>query len=134
MQHPGHLAPVHVSLVVAILASTAASGSPAVGRLAAEFGVDPTGAATYTVPVNVAAGRGGLRPTIGLRYSSHDGDGLAGMGFTVTGLSRIARCPLTIAVDGRVQGVRFAAGDRYCLDGQPLVLVAGRVRIPAGEP
>ena len=104
--------------------ATAASAT-AVGRLAAEFGVDATGAANYIVPITVAAGRGGLRPAIGLRYASHEGDGLAGMGFTVTGLSRITRCPLTIAVDGRAQGVRFAAGDRYCLDGQPLVLVAG---------
>ncbi len=133
MQHPGRVAPVQVmrrwfgvaSFVFAGLASASAAGYPAVGRLAAEFGVDATGAATYAVPVNVAAGRGGLRPNIGLRYASHDGDGPAGVGFTVTGLSRITRCPLTIAVDGRVQGVRFAAGDRYCLDGQPLVLVAG---------
>ncbi|MBL8201374.1 MAG: VCBS repeat-containing protein [Chromatiales bacterium] len=112
-------------LVLVALAWTTGAGATAVGRLAAEFGVDPAGAATYVVPVSVAAGRGGLRPNIGLRYASHDGDGFAGVGFTVTGLSRITRCPLTIAVDGRVQGVRFAAGDRFCLDGQPLVLVAG---------
>jgi RHS repeat-associated protein len=104
--------------------ATAASAT-AVGRLAAEFGVDATGAANYIVPINVAAGRGGLRPAIGLRYSSQEGDGLAGMGFTVIGLSRISRCPLTIAVDGHAQGVRFATSDRYCLDNQPLVLVAG---------
>jgi hypothetical protein len=138
MQHPGPVTPVQdihcwlgaVGIVVAGLAGASVAGGTAVGRLDAEFGVDPTGAATYNLPVNVAAGRGGLRPNIGLRYASHDGashngDGLAGVGFTVTGLSRINRCPLTIAVDGRVQGVRFAAGDRYCLDGQPLVLVAG---------
>jgi len=111
--------------VVLILASTAASGATAVGRVAADFGVDPTGAAVYNVPINVAPGRGGLRPTITLRYRSHDGAGLAGAGFTITGLSRITRCPLTHAVDGRAQGVRFTTGDRYCLDGQPLVLVAG---------
>jgi len=141
MQHPGRISPVHVmgrwfgivSLAMAGLASTSATGTPTVGRLAAEFGVDATGAATYSVPVNVAAGRGGLRPAIGLRYASHDGDGLAGMGFTVTGLSRITRCPLTIAVDGRAQGVRFAAGDRYCLDGQPLVLVAGNYGADGAE-
>ncbi len=111
--------------IAAVLASTTAVGAIAVGRVAAEFGVDPTGAAIYTVPINVAPGRGGLRPALGLRYGSHDPDGLAGAGFTITGLSRITRCPLTHAVDGRAQGVRFADGDRYCLDGQPLVLVAG---------
>ncbi|MEQ1802440.1 MAG: FG-GAP-like repeat-containing protein [Gammaproteobacteria bacterium] len=112
-------------LLLAALAFSPGAGATAVGRVAAEFGVDPAGAAIYVVPIGVAAGRGGLRPNIGLRYASHDTDGLAGAGFTVTGLSRITRCPLTIAVDGRVQGVRFTTGDRFCLDGQPLVLVAG---------
>ena len=128
MQRPGHVISRwsgNAVAVIAILATTAAPGATAVGRVAAEFGVDPTGAAIYTVPINVAPGRGGLRPAIALRYRSHDRDGLAGAGFTITGLSRITRCPLTHAVDGRAQGVRFSAGDRYCLDGQPLILVAG---------
>ncbi len=138
MQQPGLARPVCANrrwsslaapgiavLLLGALASSAGAGATAVGRLAAGFGVDPAGAATYAVPINVAAGRGGLRPGIGLRYASHDGDGLAGVGFTVTGLSRVTRCPLTIAVDGQAQGVRFAGGDRFCLDGQPLVLVAG---------
>ena len=109
----GLVAPVHIANAVAV------------GRIAAGFGVDAAGAATYAVPITVAAGRGGLRPDISLRYSSHDGDGLAGMGFTIGGLSRISPCPQSIAVDGRTQGIRFAAGDRYCLDGQPLVLISG---------
>lgn len=117
--------PAFAGLLLGALASPTGTGATAVGRVAAEFGVDPAGAATYVVPVSVAAGRGGLRPDISLRYASHDGDGLAGAGFTITGLSRIARCPLTIAVDGRTQGVRFTAEDRFCLDGQPLVLIAG---------
>ncbi|MEO8444094.1 MAG: FG-GAP-like repeat-containing protein [Gammaproteobacteria bacterium] len=120
---------VRVVLAVPIaslgLGTAPLAGAAAVGRVAAEFGVDPAGAATYTVPISVAPGRGGLRPNLALRYSSHEGDGLAGLGFTIAGLSRVARCPLGIAVDGRVQGVRYAAGDRYCLDGQPLVLVSG---------
>ncbi|TFG84844.1 MAG: hypothetical protein E4H19_09560, partial [Chromatiales bacterium] len=51
--------------IAAVLASTTAVGAIAVGRVAAEFGVDPTGAAIYTVPINVAPGRGGLRPALG---------------------------------------------------------------------
>lgn len=130
MQHPGPIAPpiatrFSTCLLFTALGFSASAGATAVGRVAAGFGVDPVGAATYAIPVTVAAGRGGLRPDIGLRYASHDGDGLAGVGFNVTGLSRITRCPLNIAVDGRVQGVRFATGDRFCLDGQPLVLVSG---------
>lgn len=97
----------------------------AVGRVPASFEVDPAGAAVYSVPITVAAGRGGLRPTLALRYRSQDGDGPAGMGTSLAGLSRVHRCPRTIAVDGRVEGVRFTTSDRFCLDGQPLVLVGG---------
>ena len=112
------------AVLLSQLASSVASAA-AVGRIAAEFGVDPAGAATWSVPISVTAGRGGLRPAISLRYSSHGGDGLAGAGLTLDGLSKISRCAQTIAVDGRMQGVRFTNGDRYCLDGQPLVLLSG---------
>lgn len=113
-----------LGFLAALLLSQMA-GAAAVGRIAAEFGVDLVGAATWSVPVSVAAGRGGLRPAVSLQYNSHDGDGLAGVGMTLVGLSKISRCAQTIAVDGRMQGVRFSNGDRYCLDGQPLVLLSG---------
>ena len=125
MQNPVRVRFGGLGVVLTSLAVATAASATAIGRLAAEFGVDATGGANYIVPIDVAAGRGGLRPAISLRYSSQEGDGLAGMGFTVIGLSRITRCPLTIAVDGRTQGVQFATSDRYCLDNQPLVLVTG---------
>lgn len=113
-----------LGLLAALLLSQVA-GAAAIGRIAAESGVDPAGAATWSVPINVTAGRGGLRPAVSLRYNSHDGDGLAGAGMTLAGLSKISRCAQSIAVDGRMQGVRFSRDDRYCLDGQPLVLLSG---------
>jgi RHS repeat-associated protein len=111
------------AVLMALFASSA--GAAAIGRIAAESGVDPAGAATWSMPVNVTAGRGGLRPAVSLRYNSHEGEGLAGAGMTLAGLSKISRCAQSIAVDGRMQGVRFVGGDRYCLDGQPLVLLSG---------
>lgn len=114
-----------ISFMLIGLLGAGASSAAAVGRLAGDFGISGSGAATYAVPIHVAAGRGGLKPVIGLRYASQDDDEVAGPGFSITGLSRIARCARTLAVDGRVQGVQFANDDRYCLDGRPLVLVAG---------
>jgi RHS repeat-associated protein len=111
-------------LLAVILLSEAVSAAT-VGRIIAESGVNQAGAATWSMPISVTAGRGGLLPAVSLRYNSHDGDGLAGVGMTLVGLSKISRCAQTIAVDGQMQGVRFSSGDRYCLDGQPLVLVAG---------
>lgn len=107
------------------LLGTGIGHAAAVGRLAGDFAVSGSGAATYGIPIKVAAGRGGLKPDVGLEYSSHDDDGEAGTGWRIGGLSRITRCARTIAVDGRVQGVQFGNDDRYCLDGRPLVLLAG---------
>lgn len=119
-------------LTAAVLATLTGNALPAVsraatlvGRIGGEPGVNATGAATYTVPINVAAGMNGLRPAIALTYNSQSGDGAAGVGWTLTGLSAITRCPLSPAVDGRYQGVRYGWQDRYCLDGQPLILVSG---------
>ncbi|MEV5054352.1 hypothetical protein MRBLAR12_004618 [Arthrobacter sp. LAR12-1-1.1] len=90
--------------------------------------VSRTGAATYTVPIWVPPGRLGLQPSLALRYSSENGNGVAGMGWSVSGLSRISRCARTVARDGFAQGITFSdglAGDRYCLDGERLLLRDG---------
>lgn len=97
----------------------------AIGRIDAHTGVDATGAAVWDMPLAVAAGVNGLKPELALHYHGHHGDSTAATGFTLAGLSRIVRCPATRAVDGRTGGVRHAPGDRFCLDGQPLVLIHG---------
>lgn len=130
MNHTPHPArhPAIAALLVLLapgLLADAARGATAVGRIAGEFAVSPSGAATYTIPIQVAAGMNDMKPEVALGYSSHAGDGLAGMGWNLSGFSEIRRCPLTRALDGRVQGVRFSTQDRFCLDGQPLVLVSG---------
>jgi RHS repeat-associated protein len=102
-----------------------AAAATVAGRVAGEFAFAPSGAATYVIPIQVAAGMNGLKPSITLAYSSHAGDGLAGMGWTLAGFSEIRRCPLTRAVDGRTQGVRYTSQDRFCLDGEALVAVSG---------
>lgn len=96
------------------------------GRISGEFNVTPKGAAAYVIPIEVPEGINGIRPSVKFVYSSQSRDGLAGIGWTVTGFSRISRCPLTIAVDGRVKGVDYGIEDRYCLDGSPLILVNGQ--------
>lgn len=115
--------------IVLAMAFCAAAGSAAaataVGRLAGDFDVSPTGALVYSIPIEVASGMNGLRPAIALEYNSQSPRGEAGAGWSLTGFSAIIRCPLTQALDGRVQGVRFSAEDRFCLDGQPLLLTAG---------
>lgn len=91
-----------------------------------QFSVSESGAATVTVPIQVPRGIGGMEPQLSLNYSSQNGNGLFGLGWTLIGPSSITRCPKTKAVDSERGSVDFtAANDRFCLDGQRLLLVSG---------
>lgn len=93
------------------------------GTIHGKFSVDANGAANYTIPLDIPAGPGGITPKLSLIYNSQSSSGLAGYGWTLSGLSTITRCGRTIAQDGNTQGVTFTDGagkDDYCLDGQKL--------------
>jgi len=89
--------------------------------------VTESGAATYSIPIQVPPGIAGMEPRLELVYNSQGGNGLLGMGWSLSGLSHITRCPRTPAQDGvLIKGtVNFDADDRYCLDGQRLIKIAG---------
>lgn len=114
------------SLALALgMALAAAPAQAAVGTLPGNFAVSPGGAATYTIPISVPRGSGGLTPQIALVYNSQSDNGMAGPGWTVSGFSTISRCSNTIYADGQAQAVQFVTGDDYCLDGQRLRLNGG---------
>lgn len=108
-----------------------AQTTSAVGTLAGEAAVDG-GAATYTVPITVPPGRAGLQPSLALSYNSRSGDGIAGVGWSLSGLSSIHRCPQSVEQDGKTVGVSYTSSDRLCLDGQRLVRVGGAAYGTAG--
>src|SRR5712691_8284424 len=89
------------------------------------FQVSPSGAATYTIPIQVPPGVAGMEPKLALTYNSQAGNGLLGIGWSLSGLSAITRCPRTRAQDGVKDGINFGPNDRFCLDGQRLVMIAG---------
>lgn len=113
--------------LLALLLNTGMSAGveAAVGRVAGDFAVSGTGAATYAIPIAVPPGANGLQPQISLVYNSQGGASVVGQGWGLAGFSSITRCGLTQAVDGRFRGVRFDGDDRFCLDGQPLILAPG---------
>ena len=94
------------------------------GATAGQASVDG-GTASYTLPIQLPPGRHGMQPSVSLNYSSRAGNGVAGMGFSVSASSAISRCPQTLATDGQVRAVQFNADDRLCLDGQRLIRVDG---------
>jgi hypothetical protein len=79
------------------------------------------GAATYRIPIDVPPGRVGMQPELSLTYSSRNGNGIAGVGWAVSGPSTIYRCPRTLAQDGANRTVQQDRSDRLCYDGQRLV-------------
>jgi hypothetical protein len=93
--------------------------------LLGEFSVNQAGAATYTIPIAVPPGTVGVMPSLSLEYTSQGINGLLGVGWMLGGLPSIGHCSRTMAQDGAVGGVNFDANDRFCMDGQRLVVVSG---------
>ena len=96
-----------------------------VGTIAGEFDVDAGGAATYSIPIALPPGAGGIAPEIGIAYNSQDGDDLLGVGFSVSGISQISRCPATLEQDGYWGAIGFDTKNRFSIDGERMVAVAG---------
>lgn len=89
------------------------------------FTVDDKGAASYSIPITVPPGTAGMVPALSLDYSSQEGNGLAGVGWSLSGLPSIGRCPKTMAQDSVRGSVNYDANDRFCMEGQRLILITG---------
>lgn len=110
------------ALVALLISFVSPTYSQVVGHTPGEFSVDPTGAATYQIPLSLPPGAAGMQPDLALLYHSRAGNGHLGVGWSVSGLSAITRCPALLDQDGvpRAGGVTLSNTDRFCLDGQPL--------------
>jgi len=96
-----------------------------VGALKGSMSVGGDGSANYSVPIDVPKGTAGMEPKISLNYSSNAGNGIAGLGWSISGLQQIVRGGSTFRKDGAVDGVDFDDKDRFFLDGERLVCVSG---------
>jgi RHS repeat-associated protein len=92
-----------------------------VGATPGTFTVSDRGTATYDVPIVVPPGRAGLQPEIGFRYTSTSENGQLGVGWSLSGLSMITRCPKTHAIDGWPAPVRMDEDDAFCIDGKRML-------------
>jgi len=94
--------------------------------LGGSFRVDESGAATYSIPIVTPAGTAGVAPEISLNYSSANGNGIAGLGWSLSGVGNISLCRKTKAQDGGSTPLTFRGGATFCLNGQRLLMIAGR--------
>jgi len=96
-----------------------------VGNFSGAFDVSPSGAAVYSVPIEVPPGIQGMQPNISLVYNSQGGNGIAGWGFNIAGLSAVTRVPKTVYSDTHAAGIKNLISDGYALDGNRLILSTG---------
>lgn len=116
----------HRAFALILLAALSTDATPAaVGRTPGAARVTPGGEAAYSIPLRLPPGTNGMTPSLALEYRHRQASGLLGVGWSIAGLSRIERCPRTVAQDGVAGPVTQSSADRFCLDGQRLVVVNG---------
>jgi RHS repeat-associated protein len=95
------------------------------GTLPGVVDVGPSGAASYTIPIELPEGIGGIKPSLAITYNSQAGNGLLGYGWNLAGVSAITRVPRSFYHDGVAGHIAFDANDRFALDGQRLMVISG---------
>lgn len=92
-----------------------------VGAIPLQSGVTQTGARYYNVPVISAPGYRFV-PQISICYNSQSGNGVAGYGWSIGGLSSIEVRPETIFYEGISASAQYTdPGSVYAIDGIPIV-------------
>lgn len=111
------------AIFLALLTPVVASANVVPGTTEAQFTIGPDGSANYAMPIKVSPGTAGLEPRLSLTYSSRAGVGVAGIGWSISGLSAIQRGARNLPDDGVVRGVHFDPQDALLFDGEKLVEV-----------
>ncbi|MCM1311693.1 MAG: FG-GAP-like repeat-containing protein [Bacteroides sp.] len=107
----------HILLVFLVISMLAGFGQEVyVGATEGVAAVSPSGGATYSIPIKARSGMSDFRPEISLFYNSQGGNGIAGYGWSISGLSAIAAVPHTVWHDGYAGGVRADESDAYSID------------------
>ncbi len=105
----------------------------AVGAMKGSLSVGGDGSASYSVPIDIPKGTAGMEPKLSLGYSSNGGNGIAGVGWNLSGLQTITRGTSSAAKDGSFDPMNFDSSDRFFLDGERLVCVSGTYGAPGSE-
>ncbi|MEL7271618.1 MAG: FG-GAP-like repeat-containing protein, partial [Bacteroidota bacterium] len=114
-----------VSKSIQTTSSRSSGGGTVNGSTVDHLSVSLAGGVNYSVPIDVPPGLNGVQPKLAWTYDSHTGNGLAGWGWNISGISVITRIPSTLFHDNLVDGVDFDDNDRFALDGQRLIVKTG---------
>ncbi len=101
--------------------SPTTSSGEVIPSINSEMEVNNSGALVYTVPVEVFNGINNFQPNLALSYSSQSGNGQAGWGWNIIGLSSITQGGTSKEIEGITRGPQYTDSDPFYLDGQRLV-------------
>lgn len=76
-----------------------------------------------TLPIALPPGIKSVAPQMNLIYTS--GNGIAGYGWSLSGITSISRMGKTIEKDGEIRGIQLDYSDYYSFNGQRLILKSG---------
>lgn len=79
----------------------------------------------YVLPINLPPGIKNVAPQTSLVYISGSGNGIAGYGWSLSGLTAITRMGKSVEVDGEAKGLQLDYSDYYSFNGQRLILKSG---------
>ena len=112
-------------LTMALLLNTTVLQAGQVGTTTGSFQVTASGDSAYSMAIEVPPGIMGVVPQVSINYSSGGGNGLVGVGASLSGLSSITRCQSTIVQDNVSMPLQYNNDDYFCLNGQRLILMSG---------
>ena len=75
-----------------VLPPLVSADTPQFGSIPGSFAVNDVGNATYRVPIDLPPGPNDMAPDLAVSYDSAGGNGLLGMGFSLSGLPAISVC------------------------------------------
>ena len=71
----------------------------AIGSIPGQFSTSATGGAVYSIPIDIPVALSDVAPSLSLVYNSQSGNGIAGLGWNISGLSAITRTRKTAYFD-----------------------------------
>jgi len=84
------------------------------------------GRASYLIPIQLPPGRHGMQPSVSLSYTSGNGNGLLGQGWSLSAGGSIHRCAGIWGLDNdNARDVVYASTDKLCINGYRLMLSSG---------
>jgi len=87
--------------------------------------VNGAGQLQFTLPIALPPGVKSVAPQINLVYISGSGNGIAGYGWNLSGITAISRIGKNIDKDGEIKGIQLDYSDYYSFNGQRLILKSG---------